>query len=344
MRKVQVEEALGMTLGYDITRIVPGREKCRAFRRGQVITAQDIPRLKDIGKEHIYIWEPNGRMVHEDEAALRMAELAAGPGLSWTEPNQGKVNLCADHDGLLKVEVEKLNQVNNLGEIIFATLHNDRVVVKGQTVAGTRVVPIAVDRSIIEAAEKLCAGMAPILTIKPFIPLAVAVVTTGSEVYSGRIKDGSAEVIGKKIAPFGGRWMGQVIVPDDPGAITREIQRFISRGAELVVVTGGMSVDADDATPQAIRDTGADVVFHGAPILPGSQFMLAYHGQVPVCGVPAGALFSRKTTLDLLLPRIFARDTINRSDIVAMGHGGLCEECKVCYFPQCPFGKAAYPM
>lgn len=344
MRKVQVEEALGMTLGYDITKIIPGREKHRAFRRGQIITEQDIPKLKDIGKEHIYIWEPDEKMIHEDEAALRLAELAAGPGLSWTEPNQGKVNICADHDGLLKVEVERLNQINNLSEIIFATLHNDRVVNKGQTVAGTRVVPVAVDHTTIEAAEKVCAGMAPMLLIKPFIPLLVAVVTTGSEVYSGRIKDGSAEIIGRKIAPFGGRWMGQVIVPDAPELITREIQSFIGKGAQLVIVTGGMSVDADDATPQAIRDTGADVVFHGAPILPGSQFMLAYQGDVPICGVPAGALFSRKTTLDLLLPRIFAKDIINRSDIVAMGHGGLCEECKICYFPQCPFGKAAYPM
>jgi molybdenum cofactor synthesis domain-containing protein len=214
------------------------------------------------------------------------------------------------------------------------------VVFKGQTIAGTRVIPVAVNHTTIEAAEKLTAGMTPILMIKPFLPLLVAVVTTGTEVYSGRIKDGSASIISQKIAPFGGRWMDQAIVPDDPGQITRGIQNFIAAGAQLVVITGGMSVDADDATPQGIRDTGADIVLHGAPILPGSQFMMAYQGNVPICGVPAGALFSRKTTLDLLLPRIFARDRITRSDIVAMGHGGLCEECKVCYFPQCPFGKA----
>ncbi len=340
MRKVAVEESVGMTLGYDITKIIPGAEKYRAFRKGQIITASDIEKLKDIGKEHIYIWEPDENLLHEDDAALRLAKMVVGPGLNWTEPNQGRVNLWADHDGLLKVQVERLNQLNNLDEIVFATLHNDRVVIEGQTVAGTRVVPVAIDRQIIETAEKICAGLTPMLTVKPFKALWVAVVTTGTEVNSGRIKDGFARIIRQKIAPFGGRWMGQVIVPDDPELITREIHNFVAEGAGLVVVTGGMSVDADDATPQAIRDTGANVVFYGAPILPGSQFMLAYQGHIPICGVPGGALFSRKTTLDLLLPRIFAGDVINRMDIVTMGHGGLCEECAICHFPQCPFGKA----
>ncbi len=340
MRKVPVEEAVGLTLGYDITKIVPGQEKYRAFRRGQIITEQDITKLKDIGKENVYIWEPGDTMIHENEAALRLAELAAGSGIIWTEPSQGKVNLRADYNGVLKVQAEQLNRINNLEDVIFATLHNNRTVAEGQTVAGTRVVPVEVDPKIIADAEKICYGVTPILMVKPFLPMRVAVVITGTEVNSGRIKDGFADVIRQKIAPFGGRWMDQVIVTDDSNLITQEIRNFISKGAELVLVTGGMSVDADDATPQGIRDTGAEVVFYGAPILPGSQFMLAYQGHVPICGVPGGALFSRKTTLDLLLPRIFAKDRINRPDIVAMGHGGLCEECELCHFPQCSFGKA----
>jgi molybdopterin biosynthesis enzyme len=204
------------------------------------------------------------------------------------------------------------------------------------------VVPVAVDQSLVLEAEKICADMSPIISIKAFEPLWTAIVTTGTEVNSGRIKDGFASVIRKKIAPYSGRWMGQVIVPDDPELISQEIINFVAEGAQLVIVTGGMSVDADDATPQAIRRSGADIVFYGAPVLPGSQFMLAYQGHVPICGVPGGALFSRKTTLDLLLPRIFAEDRIGRSDIVAMGHGGLCEGCKQCHFPQCPFGKATF--
>lgn len=339
MRKVEVDAAVGLTLGYDITKIIPGREKYRAFRKGQVICQGDVSELKDIGKEHIYVWEPDDHMIHEDDAALRLAQYAAASGLYWREPSQGRVNLKASYDGLLKVNIEGLNRLNNLEDIVFATLHNDRVVVKDQNVAGTRVVPVAVDKKLLDETEKLCADMKPILSIKPFKPLWVAVVTTGTEVNSGRIKDGFARVIRKKIAPFAGRWMGQVIVPDDPELIASEIQNFVAEGAQLVVVTGGMSVDADDATPQGIRNSGAEVVFYGAPILPGSQFMLAYQGHVTICGVPGGALFSKKTTLDLLLPRIFAEDKIKRSDIVAMGHGGLCEGCPQCHFPRCPFGK-----
>lgn len=342
MRKVPVDEAIGLTLGYDMTRIVPGRIKHRAFRKGQVISEKDVPKLKDMGKEHIYVWDPEENMVHEDEAALHLARLAIGPGLKLTEPNQGRVNIWAGCDGLLKVQVEQLHQLNNLDDIVFATLHNDRIVTEGQTVAGTRVVPIAVPRGLLDEAEKVFYGKNPLLTVKPFLPLWVAVITTGTEVNSGRIKDGFARVIRQKIAPFQGRWMGQVIVPDNSELISREIQNAVAEGAQLVIVTGGMSVDADDATPQGIRDSGAEVVFYGAPILPGSQFMLAYQGRVPICGVPGGALFSRKTTLDLLLPRIFAGDRISRHSIVSMGHGGLCEECGICHFPQCPFGKAGW--
>lgn len=340
MRKVAVGEAVGLELGYDITKIVPGTEKYRAFRKGHVITEDDIPKLLDMGKEHIFVWEPEEGLIHEDEGAIRLAKLAAGTGLTLTEPSQGRVNLKADIDGLLKVNVELLNKMNHLTDIVFATLHNNRSVSKGQLVAGTRVVPIAVPKVTLEEVEKLTASSAPMLTVKPFLPLKVGIVTTGSEVYSGRIKDGFADVIKQKISPFGGNILGQAFAPDKYNIITEEILNFLEKGAELVIVTGGMSVDADDVTPQGIKETKADVVFYGAPILPGSQFMLAYKDGIPIIGVPGGALYSRKTTLDLLLPWLFAQDPINYANIAAMGHGGLCEDCKVCHFPQCSFGKA----
>lgn len=341
MRKVSVEDAVGLTLGHDLTKIVPGKEKYRAFRRGHVISREDIPRLKDMGKEHIYIWEPSDNLVHEDEAAIRLAKAVAGEGISFAGPSQGKVSLRAQYDGLLKVDVKRLNWLNNLDDVILATLHQGRTVVKDQAVAGTRVVPVAVDRQVLQEAERLASEPAPLLSIKPFQSLWTAVVTTGSEVNSGRIKDGFAKTMRRKINPFGGRWMGQTIVPDNSELISLEIQNFIADGAELVLVTGGMSVDADDVTPVGIRQTGADVVFHGAPVLPGSQFMLAYQGRVPIVGVPGGAMFSRITTLDLLLPRIFAAEIISRADIIALGHGGLCEECKFCRYPACSLGKAS---
>lgn len=340
MRKVPVTEAAGMVLCHDITRIIPGREKGRAFRRGQVITPGDIPTLLDLGKEHIYVWESEETMIHEDEAALSLARHAAGPGLRWDQPNQGRVNLRAVHDGLLKIDVSKLNRVNSLDDIAMATAHNNRVVTKEQIVAGTRVIPLAVRRDILEEAEELCGQAGPMITVKPFQPLWVGVVTTGSEVYSGRIQDGFCSVIKQKTAPFGAKVLGQVIVPDDPVLISREIHQFVAEGAELVLATGGMSVDPDDVTPVGIRATGAEVVSYGAPVLPGSMFMLAYLGHVPVCGLPGCVMFNNVTIFDLILPRIFAGERISRPDIVALGHGGLCDECADCRFPACSFGKS----
>jgi hypothetical protein len=340
MRKVPVTEAVGMVLCHDITRIIPGCEKGRAFRRGQVITPGDIPKLLDLGKEHIYVWEPEIDLIHEDEAALRLARHAAGPGLSWDQPNQGRVNIRETRKGLLKVQVDRLHQLNELDDVVMATLHNNRVVAKDQVVAGTRVIPLAIQRHLLEAAEEISGKPSPLITVKPFQPLWVGVVTTGSEVYSGRIQDGFCSIIRQKTAPFNARVLGQVIVPDDPHLISTQIRQLIAEGAELVMVTGGMSVDPDDVTPAGIRATGADVVSYGAPVLPGAMFMLAYLGHVPVCGLPGCVMFNKTTIFDLILPRIFAGEHLNRSDIVNLGHGGLCEECEICQYPACPFGKA----
>jgi hypothetical protein len=339
MRKVPVTEAAGMVLCHDITRIIPGREKGRAFRRGQVITPGDIPTLLDLGKEHIYVWESEETLIHEDEAALSLARHAAGPGLKWDQPNQGRVNIRAANDGLLKIDVDRLNRLNNLDDVIMATAHNNRTVIKEQIVAGTRVTPLAIRRNILEEAEEICRQDGPLITVKPYQPLWLGVVTTGSEVYSGRIQDGFCSIIKKKTAPFGARLLGQVIVPDDPFMISKEIHQFIAEGAEMVLVTGGMSVDPDDVTPIGIRATGAEVVSYGAPSLPGSMFMMAYLGHVPVCGLPGCVMFNNITILDLILPRIFAGERVSRQEIAALGHGGLCEECADCRFPACSFGK-----
>ncbi|OPZ75221.1 MAG: bifunctional molybdenum cofactor biosynthesis protein MoaC/MogA [Firmicutes bacterium ADurb.Bin456] len=340
MRKVQVTEAVGMVLCHDITKIIPGREKGRAFRRGQVITPGDIPKLLDLGKEHIYVWEPEIDLIHEDEAALRLARHSAGPGLSWDQPSQGRVNIRATRHGLLKVQAARLHKANEMDDIVMATLHNNRIVTKDQVVAGTRIIPLAIQKHLLEAAEEICGKPGPLLTVKPFQPLWVGVVTTGSEVYSGRIQDGFCGIIRQKIAPYNARVLGQVIVPDDPHLISTQIRQLIAEGAELVLVTGGMSVDPDDVTPTGIRATGADVVSYGAPVLPGAMFMLAYLGHVPVCGLPGCVMFNKTTIFDLILPRIFAGEHLNRSDIVDLGHGGLCSECDDCHFPSCPFGKA----
>lgn len=340
MRKIPISKAIGITLCHDITQIIPGHVKKRAFSRGHVIIAEDIPVLLDLGKDHIFSWEDDEGLIHEDEAALVLAKSASGRGLRWTEPNQGKVNIMADIDGLLKVRAESLNRINDIDGIIMASLHDNRVIQRGSVVAGTRIIPLAIEGDKLERAERICANSEPLLSIKPFSPLRVGIVTTGNEVYKGRIKDGFCSVIQNKIAPFGASLMRQVIVPDDPNAISEEIHRMIAGGAELVLVTGGMSVDPDDVTPMGIKNAGAQVVFYGVPVLPGSMLMLAYLGQVPVCGIPGCVMFNGITSLDLILPHLFAGERLNRSWAVNLGHGGLCQECQTCHFPDCSFGKS----
>ncbi len=339
MLKVPVTEAVGMILCHDITRIIPGEKKERAFRKGQMIAEEDVPKLRDLGKEHIYVWESSPDLVHENEAAMRLARLTVGPGLSWYEPNQGKVILRASYDGMFKVRGEVLNRLNSLDGVVMSTLHNNRVVSKDQIVAGTRVIPLTIKRQILDEAEEICSGGEPLLAVKQFQPLAVGIITTGHEVYTGRIKDGFTSVVVKKVEAFGAHISGHVILPDDPDLISSAIRRMIDEGAELVLTTGGMSVDPDDVTPSGIRASGADVVSYGAPVLPGAMFMLAYLGQVPICGLPGCVMYSKTTIFDLVLPRIFTGERLTKSDIVALGQGGLCEECKVCRYPACAFGK-----
>ncbi len=340
MQKVPVAESVGMVLCHDITRIIPDSKKERAFRKGQILTKEDVPKLRDLGKEHIYVWENVANLVHENEAALLLARIAAGPGLHWDEPNQGKVSLRASYDGMLKVRGKILNQLNSLDGVVLATVHNNRVVTKDQLVAGTRVIPLTIQREILGEAEEICSEAEPLLSVKPFLPLSVGVITTGSEVYSGRIQDGFTSVVRKKVKAFGAQLCGHVILPDDPNMITTEILRMVDEGAEMVMLTGGMSVDPDDVTPTGIKATGADVVSYGAPVLPGSMFMLAYLGKVPICGLPGCVMFNKTTIFDLVLPRIFTGERLTKSDIVALGQGGLCEECEVCRYPACAFGKA----
>ncbi len=340
MKSIPVREAVGLTLCHDITEIVPGGCKGPAFRRGYVVREEDIPHLLRLGKEHLFVWDTTpGNMVHEDDAARRIATAVAGPGIAFGSPKEGRINFTAAHQGLLQINLDLLERVNSIPDVTLATAHSMQEVAQGRMLAGTRVIPLVVPESTVKAVEDCCRGEAPLLSVLPFAAQRVGIVTTGSEIFHGRIKDGFGPVLRKKFEAWGSSIHSQTIVPDTTEITAKAILDTIADGATLVAVTGGMSVDPDDKTPAAIRAVGCDVVLYGAPVFPGAMFMLGYLDDVPVFGLPGCVMYHRASIFDLILPRVLAGMRITARDITRLAHGGLCEGCPECHYPICPFGK-----
>ena len=327
MKMIKVQDAVGSVLSHDVTQIIPGEFKGRAFKKGHIIKEEDIEKLLSIGKDHVYVWEPEEGQLHENDAAIRLSNLVVGEGVATSEEiKEGKVDFFADRDGVLKIDKEKLFKLNSLGEIIVSTLHNNTPIRKGEKIGATRVIPLIIDENKIIEAEELIKEK--IIRVDEIKTKRCAVITTGNEVYYGRIKDAFLPVI------------KQVILPDDKERITEEILKAVNEDkADMIICTGGMSVDPDDVTPTAIKDCGGELVTYGSPILPGAMFLLAYYNDIPILGVPSCAMYSKRTVLDLVLPRVLADERLTMEDIAEYGHGGLCLDCKVCTFPHCSFGK-----
>ncbi len=341
LQTIKAEAAIGKILSHDITRIVKGESKEAAFRKGHIIREADVPVLLKLGKEHIYILEIEQGDVHEDDAGIRLGKAVAGDGVVCSAPKESRVNLFAAGAGLLKVDIPALEAINDLPDVILSTLPTNMVVREGEMLAGTKVIPLVVAEETVAAAEDICRQAGGVVKVIPFKKALVGVVITGNEVYKQRIRDGFGPVIREKVAAFGSTVLRVEFAPDDREVIAAKIKQMAADGANLIFVTGGMSVDPDDATPSAIRQTGAEVVKYGAPALPGAMFMLAYLGSVPVLGVPACGMFFKTTIVDLLLPRLLAGERITRRDIVALAHGGLCRSCSPCTYPNCTFGKGS---
>lgn len=339
MKLIPIEESVGMLLAHDMTQIIPGEYKGAKFKKGHLIREEDIPTFLSMGKEHIGIIEFNDGDIHENDAAIRMATAAAGQGIKLSEPSEGKVNLISTYAGLLKVNYKALFDINNIDELMIASLHTDRLVDKDTIVCGTRIIPLVTDNQKIMEMEKICKENKPIVQILPLKKLKVGIVTTGSEVYHKRIVDKFGPVIRHKVEELGCEVLEQIVANDDATMITESINRLIEAGAELVTCTGGMSVDPDDVTPLGIKNTGANVVSYGAPILPGAMFMLAYKNDIPIVGLPGCVMYAKRTIFDLVLPRLVAEERLDRHDISRLGHGGLCGGCDPCTYPNCGFGK-----
>ena len=339
MKLLRVEDAVGQVLCHDITQIIPGVTKDAVFRKGHIIRAEDIPVLLRVGKEHIYVWENNENMLHENDAADILRALCQGPHMRASAPKEGKIELTAEADGLLLVDIERLRAVNALGDMMIATRAGGFPVKKGDKLCGTRVIPLVIEKAKMEQARR-AAGPDPLLQLLPFRPRPFGVVTTGSEVKKGLIQDAFTPVLVDKLAEYGCELAAHAVCGDDADEITAAIAKMADEGAELILCTGGMSVDPDDRTPLAIRNAGAAIVSYGAPVLPGAMFLMAYlpDGR-PVCGLPGCVMYAKRTIFDLVLPRLLADVPVTPQWLAGLGHGGLCLGCDVCHFPNCGFGK-----
>ncbi len=339
MKLIPVQQAVGQVLCHDITQIIPGVTKDAVFRKGHIIREEDIPVLLSVGKEHIYIWEHNENMLHENEGADILRAICQGEHMTATPPKEGKIELIAQQDGLLLIDVERLRTVNSLGEMMIATRPSGFPVKAGDKLCGTRIIPLVIEKEKMEAAKR-AAGEKSLLELKPFRPRSFGVVTTGSEVYHGRIQDAFTPVICSKLAEYGCTMAAHEICDDDPAMITAAIEKMKRDGVELILCTGGMSVDPDDRTPLAIRNAGANIISYGAPVLPGAMFLVSYlpDGR-PVCGLPGCVMYAKRTIFDLVLPRLLADIPVTAQWLAGLGHGGLCLNCPECHFPNCGFGK-----
>ena len=386
MKAIPVDQAVGTVLAHDITEIRPGEFKGCAFKKGHVIREEDVCHLQRLGKEHLFVLQVAEDEMHENDAAYAIAQALMGEGVAIKgEPKEGKISIVAERDGLLKINKDALLEFNMLGEVMCATLHDNTVVKKGQTLAGTRAIPLVVKKAVVEEAVRI-AEKGPgarvqgpgVIEVKELRKPKVGVVITGNEVYHGQIKDAFAPVITKKIEEIGGELVGVYYAPDDKAFIVDRLRELLNAGADLLITTGGMSVDPDDVTRFAIRELGAGDIVYGSAVLPGAMFLIAYlerprngetgkrgngekdmrtetiisdspirrftdsstsSASIPILGIPACGMYAKTTIFDLVLPRVLAGERIGRKEVAALGHGGLCMKCDVCRYPVCPFGK-----
>lgn len=337
MKLIKTTDAVGHVLCHDLTQIIKGVTKDARFRKGHIVTQEDIDVLLSMGKENLYVLEKDENMLHENEAAEVLCKLCINEYMKTSEMKEGKIELISEINGLLKIDTKKLMQINSLGEMMIATRHNNTVVKPNDKLAGMRVIPLLIEKEKMEKASQVTNH--PILEIKPFVIKKAAIITTGSEVYKGRIQDTFTPVIRKKLAEYDIEVIYHEIVDDNDEMTTSAIVKAIELGAEFVICTGGMSVDPDDKTPLAIKNTKANIISYGAPVLPGAMFLLAYLNNVPIVGLPGCVMYARRTIFDIVLPRIIARDEITAFDLASLGEGGLCLNCDVCTYPNCGFGK-----
>jgi molybdenum cofactor synthesis domain-containing protein len=339
MRKIGIEDAVGMVLGHDVTQIIPGKYKGPRFKRGHKIRKEDIPEFLKIGKEHVFVVALRPGMIHEDDAAVRLGKAFSGKNIKITGPSEGKVTFYSNIKGLLQINLRLLHRINFSKNIILSTVHRYTPCAPGMAVGATRIISLTAPEREIKKVENWCEKSGPVIDIVPYQKVNIGVIVTGSEIFKGRIQDRFDEKVGKKITDYGCHVVKKRIVSDDIQQIAQAVSELGNGRVDLILVTGGLSVDPDDVTRAGIKRAGTKIIFYGTPVLPGAMFLYGMLGKKPVLGLPA-CVFHHKTTLfDLIFPRILAGDHLNRKEISLLGHGGFCQDCDPCHFPVCPFGK-----
>lgn len=341
LKKIPVKNAVGTRLAHDITEIRPGEFKGPAFRKGHEVCDSDICHLQKLGKNHLYLIELADDEIHENQAAAMLAKSLAGEGIQWADnPSEGKITLHAALDGLLTIDTAALAAFNMIDEVMCASLHSHTLVKTDQLVAATRAIPLVMPRAAVERAAAIASHNGGVIAVKALKKARTGLVITGSEVYHGLIQDRFAPTLENKLTVLGSQVAGIAFAPDDEAMIVAAIADHLQNGCDLLLLSGGMSVDPDDVTRKAIQMAGATEIHYGAAALPGAMFLVAYIDDVPLLGVPACGLHHRVTVLDLVLPRILAGERIGKKELAFLGHGGLCKDCPECNYPHCPFGKS----
>lgn len=340
-KTIPVDQAVGKTIAHDMTQIIPGEFKGPAFKKGHKVTAGDVCRLMRMGKNNIYVLDEDPNQIHEDDAVLELAAALAGPGVTFSgSPSEGKLELRAEYPGLFKVNVDALTRFNMIEDVMCASIHNNTCVEKQKPLAATRAIPLMIPKEELARAVALAKAAYPIFCVKMFTPLKTRLIITGNEVYKGLIKDRFKDIVADKLVALGARLEEFIILPDDRDMISRKVREYLEKDTDLIITTGGMSVDPDDVTRAGIEDAGFDQVHYSSAVLPGAMFLLGYKDKAAVMGVPACGLFHRTTIFDLILPRVMAGETPGKEDLARLCHGGMCLNCPSCRFPDCSFGKA----
>jgi hypothetical protein len=339
VRKIKIEDAVGMVLGHDVTQIIPGEYKGPRFKRGHLIREEDIPEFLKIGKEHVYIMDLKPGVIHEDDAALRLGQAFAGRNIDMSGPSEGKVTFQSKISGLLKINLLLLHRINLSRNIILSTLHRHTPCTPGMAIGATRIISLTTSETQIEKVENWSEKYGPVIKILPYRKLNVGVVVTGNEFFHGRTEDRFDEKVGQKIVNYGSQIIKKLVVPDEISQISKALLELQDANTDLILITGGLSVDPDDVTRAGIKKAGAKIIFYGTPVLPGAMFLYGKLGGNPVLGLPACVFYHSVTLFDIIFPRILAGEVLNRREISFLGHGGFCQNCEPCHFPVCPFGK-----